>query len=506
MSRKPPANSAISAIPVTMISGLLEHFPDGIVFVDDQGIIQFSNQEAERIFGFARDALLGKPVESLIMPEIRERYAKEIRQMLESDTPIRSGKKSELVGCRKDGGAVPIEWSNHVFKEGDSILCYCCITDIFERSELQNKLYQQTITDPLTELFNRRYFDERLKQEFRRASRHRRHFSVIIIDVDGFKQSNDLHGHAFGDEILCKASGLFLEVLRDEDTIYRYGGDEFAMILPETPKEGAVELAERLRRAFAKNCCDKDKRLNLTLSIGVASYPDDGEQEDELVGAADRRMYHSKGNGGNRITAHHLHQDIDSDEGAVLRSLNILIHAVEKKIGIKSAEGVSHSQEIRSLAIGIGRRLSLSSERLYLLEQAAVLHDFGLLYIQSNIMGKPDKLTMEEMEEVRKHASIGEQVLGLLAGGADDLADLPLIVGQHHEWIDGSGYPRGMQGEDILLEARILGICDAYSAMRSERAHRPALSEERAIEELKRLSGRQFDPKVVDALLGVLQG
>jgi diguanylate cyclase (GGDEF)-like protein/PAS domain S-box-containing protein len=487
-----------------MAGGFLEYFPDGIVFMDCDGAIRFFNREAERIFGYSRDEVLGKAVHQLLAPEMQARHAQDFRQLLSCETPIVSGKKMEVMGCRKDGGPVPTEWSSHMFKDDSGTLLYCCITDISERSELQNRLYQQTITDSLTGLFNRRYFDERLKQEFSRANRYRRHFSLVIIDVDGFKQANDLHGHAFGDEMLLRASEVFLEVLRDEDTIYRYGGDEFAMILPETPKEGTVELAERLRRIFAKRCCVEDKRLKFTLSIGIASYPEDGENEDELVGTADRYMYHSKGNGGNRITAHPPHEDVDSDEEAVLRSLNTLIHAVEKKIGVKSAAGMSHSQEIRSLVIAIGRRLGLSAERLYLLEQAAVLHDFGILYIQSSIMAKPGKLAPEEMEEVRKHAVIGEQILGLLAAGSGDLADLPKIVGQHHEWMNGNGYPRGIEGDEILLEARILGICDAYSAMRTDRAHRPALTEERAIAELKKLSGKQFDPQVVDAMMSVL--
>ena len=503
MTNKPSFDTDVPAVSAAMAAGFLEYFPDGIIFVDHNGVIQFFNQEAGRIFGYARDEIIGRPVQSLISPEMQERHVEGFSRLRQSDDAVVSAKKTEITGLRKDGNSIPIEWSYHMFKDDSATLFFCCVTDISERTELQNQLYQQTITDPLTGLFNRRYFDERLQQEFSRASRYRRHFSLVIIDIDGFKQANDFHGHAFGDEMLVKASKLFLEVLRDEDTIYRYGGDEFAMILPETPKEGAIELAERLRRKFAKRCCVEDKRLKFTLSIGIASHPDDGEEEDELVGTADRRMYHSKGNGGNLITAHHMKEE-DTDEDAVLRSLNTLVHAVEKKLGGKSAAGLSHSQEIRSLAIGIGRHLGLPVDRLYLLEQAAVLHDFGILYVQSSIMGKPGELTPEEMEEIQRHAIVGEQILGLLASEGSDLDDLPRVVGQHHEWIDGSGYPRGLKGDEILMEARILGICDSYSAMRTHRAHRPALKREEAIKELKLLSGTQFDPQVVDALLSVL--
>jgi len=503
MTNEPSFDTGLPAVSAAMAAGFLEYFPDGIIFVDHNGEIQFFNQEASRIFGYARDEIIGRPVQSLISPEMQERHVEGFSRLCQSDEAVVSGKKAEITGLRKDGNLIPIEWSFHMFKDDSTTLFFCCVTDISERTEMQKQLYQQTITDPLTGLFNRRYFDERLQQEFSRASRYRRHFSLVIIDIDGFKQANDLHGHAFGDEMLVKASKLFLEVLRDEDTIYRYGGDEFAMILPETPKEGAIELAERLRRKFAKRCCVEDKRLKFTLSIGIASHPDDGEEEDELVGTADRRMYHSKGNGGNLITAHHMKEE-DTDEDAVLRSLNTLVHAVEKKLGGKSAAGLSHSQEIRSLAIGIGRHLGLPVDRLYLLEQAAVLHDFGILYVQSSIMGKPGELTPEEMEEIQRHAIVGEQILGLLASEGSDLVDLPKVVGQHHEWIDGSGYPRGLKGDEILMEARILGICDSFSAMRTHRAHRPALKRDEAIKELKLLSGTQFDPEVVDALLSVL--
>lgn len=133
-----------------------------------------------------------------------------------------------------------------------------------------------------------------------------------------------------------------------------------------------------------------------------------------------------------------------------------------------------------------------------------MLHDIGTLYVADGVMNKTGALAQEELEEVRKHVAVGERLLTLLVSGRDDLVALPAIVGQHHEWFDGTGYPRGLKEEDILIEARILAVTDSYSAMRSERAHRVAKTDEETLAEIRRLSGKQFDPKVVDALFEVV--
>jgi diguanylate cyclase (GGDEF)-like protein/PAS domain S-box-containing protein len=495
-------------IPISgvMTAEFFAHFPEGVVISNQEGNVLFFNEECKRLFGYTDDEILNHNISKLVPAELWESHSAALQRLLQKKQRIAYGNKIELEVVTKAGDKLTVEWSYHVLREGKNAYLFSLIEDVSERVELQSQLYQQTITDSLTGLYNRRYFDERLKQEFVRSSRYNRNFAIVIIDIDGFKQANDLFGHAHGDGLLIKAGKIFREVLRDGDNVYRYGGDEFAMILPETSKEGAVEFAERLRRVFAKECCSGEKRLKLTLSIGVSAYPEDGPDEVELVAVADSRMYHSKENGGNMTTAYRPHDQMNGEEDLMLQSLNNLVHIMEKKAVKESQSGISHSTEIRTIGTGICRKLGLSKTRVELFEQSAMLHDIGILYVDYGMVDKPGKLTQEEHEEVKKHAAVGERLLTLLVAGREDLAQLPSIVGQHHEGFDGSGYPRGLKGEEILLEARILAVTDSYSAMRSERAHRPAKTDEEALKDIQRLSGKLFDPNVVDALFEVLSG
>ncbi|MCF6280670.1 MAG: diguanylate cyclase [Candidatus Polarisedimenticolaceae bacterium] len=503
MSKK-RLSTGVLPISNVMTAAFFAHFPEGVVVSDQEGKVLFFNKECERIFGYSEGEISGCNISKLVPPELWESHSAVFERLLQKKQKTAYGNKIELKVVNKAGQNLTIEWSYHLLQEGENTYLFSLIEDISERVALQAQLYKQTITDALTNLHNRRYFDERLKQEFIRSSRYNRNFSIIIIDVDGFKQANDLYGHSFGDKMLVKAGKIFLDVLRDGDNVYRYGGDEFAVILPETVKEGAVELAERLRRVFARECCCSDKRLKLTLSIGVAGYPEDGPDEVELIATADSRMYHSKENGGNMTTAYRPHDDLGGEEEIMLRSLNNLVHIMEKKVGRKTLSGVSHSTEIRSIGTEIGRKINLSVDQLDLFEQSAMLHDIGILYVAGDVMKKSGKLTPEEHEEVRKHVVVGERLLTLLVSGREDLKRLPAIVGQHHEWFDGTGYPRGLKGEEILIEARILAVTDSYSAMRSERNHRQAKTAGETLNEIQRLSGKQFDPQVVEALLKVV--
>lgn len=485
---------------VTFLNG----FPYGVVFSDKSGKILFVNDETENIFGYSKNEVVGKPVEVVLPAELNQKLGDGGDEFDYDNPSIVSKRRIESKCPHKDGSLVPIEFSYHLIKDDGNQFNLSIIRNMSQQIELQERLYQETITDSLTGLFNRRYFDNRIIQECHRASRYQRLFSIIILDIDGFKQANDLFGHSFGDEMLVKATKIFREVLRDGDTACRYGGDEFALILPETTKEGAVELAERLRSVFANNCNIKEKRISLTLSIGVASHPEDGSNEVDLVRVADRRMYQSKESGGNIITAYNI-KDADESDDAFILLLTRLIHLVEKNRGWHSQEGVSHSQEIRALGVEIGRKLCLPEERLRLYEHAAMLHDIGTIHIPRSLFDKKGKLTEQEIKEIRKHTEVGEEILGLMDTTHNpDIAELKTIVSQHHEWVDGNGYPRGLKGEEILPEAKILAVTDAYSAMRTSRAYRPALTSKEVVNELKQMSGKQFDSEVVNILLELL--
>ena len=369
----------------TLLS-FLENHVEGIIISDVQGNVLFSNNACNETLNYSSVEIKNTRIDDIIV----SKTSKDTHSPTSSLVTLlfSPNTKTETSCYTKDRKKIPVEISYNIIKDEEGSFIFLTLADISDRIALQQKLYRQTITDPLTELFNRRYFDEHLTQEFSRATRYRRPFSTIIIDIDGFKQANDLHGHSYGDKMLLKARDIFNNVLRDGDTVYRYGGDEFAMILPETAKEGAIEVSNRLRERFARQCSDKEKRIKLSLSIGIASYPEDGTDEQALIGAADRRMYQSKESGGNLITAYDAMQQLENDAETLLRSMGALVRLMETSRGQSAVNGISHSQEIRALAVEIGRCMQLPEKRLYLLEQASMLHDIGTIYIPHNTIKK----------------------------------------------------------------------------------------------------------------------
>ncbi len=474
---------------------------NGLFVLDLQGNIEFANKKILDILSLNENDILGRNINSLIAPAYKEKESIAFDKVLQSDVAVYAGEKVETVLIGKEDIEITVSFTCNMLRHQAQSILFCVIEDLSHHLELQKQLYHQAITDSLTGLFNRRHFDVRLGEEFKRANRYRRAFSVVIIDIDGFKQANDLYGHQYGDEMLVKSTQVYQQVLREGDTVYRYGGDEFAMILPETSKEGAIELAERLKEIFAKQYSLSQKRINLSLSIGIASYPEDGMDDKGLIGAADRRMYHSKESGGNIVTSYDEIGGLEDDAETLLRSLRNLAHVMEKNRGI-STGGLNHSQSIRSLVIEIGHKFGLTYDRISLLEQASILHDIGSLYISSAILKKESKLSKLEWDEIKKHTRVGEEIINMISPQHGEyMIELQKIIGQHHERMDGTGYPRGLSGEQILLEARILSVADSYYAMLSQRPYRKTFSKKEAQQELSIRAGEYYDPAVVNMLL-----
>lgn len=488
-------------ISKSTINTLWNQSADTIILTDEQGNIIFWNKKAENVFGFSYKEIIGKPIIKIIAKKYRKKYVDYIKDRSSSFME----QVLEVEGLKKDEGKVSVEVSVSIAKDRKKYIFAYIVRDISEKVKLQQKLYQQTITDSLTGLYNRRSFDETLKIETERARRYNRPFSVIVMDIDNFKQINDSCGHMVGDEMLIKAKDVFLGNLRKFDTAYRYGGDEFGMALPETSKKEAIDVAERLRSKFAKKCAVKYKRIKISLSLGVASFPEDGRDDKSLIGAADKRMYHSKSEGGNIVTAYSVNKMIGSKAEALFSSLSFLAIADEENRSMLSVRGISHSQKTRALALEIARRIGLNSERMAILEQGSMLHDIGMIFIPKKIVNKTGKLTDKELMEIKKHPLIGEEVLEMCLTSRNNkkLMDIPKIVGQHHEWINGQGYPRGLKGNEILIEAKILKVVDAYDSMSSGRYYRKAFRKDKIIKEMKKNAGKQFDPNIVNLLLKI---
>jgi diguanylate cyclase (GGDEF)-like protein len=372
---------------------------------------------------------------------------------------------------------------------------------LIENARLYEKMQQQAITDFLTGVHNHRYLRDRLEEELARTNRGGLPFSIMMLDLDQFALFNDTYGHPAGDTVLRNVASAIASACRATDILGRYGGDEFMVILPQTNKTQAKRLARRIQSRLGRQpfrIGEEGAEMSVTVSIGVASSPEDGDRGERLILEADAALYESKRRGGNRIFL----CGRPSDSSLASRSGTLgIIQALVNALGEKEPYGRDHNSIAARYAGLMAEVLALSDGERENLRKATLLHDVGKLAIPDRILLKPGPLSKQEWPGVRKHVLLGEAIVR----GIPELANAAAAVVSHHERWDGRGYPRGLQGEDIPLLGRIIAVVDAYSAMTCDRPYRKALSHGQALRELKSNAGTQFDPRLVDVLLELIK-
>ena len=357
-------------------------------------------------------------------------------------------------------------------------------------------------TDPLTQLPNRRGFRELLDLELERARRGGAPLTVLVGDVDHFKDVNDRAGHHVGDAALQRVAALLRDGVRKIDAAARIGGEEFAVVLPGAGAQEAFAVAERLRCALRDAFADAS--VPITISFGIASHPAHAETAASLVRAADEALYGAKESGRNRSVIHSpalrglAREGRDERDVEAERFLAVVLDLAEA-VDVRFSGSARHSETVGRYAELMARELGLPEQRVGRVRLAGLLHDVGKVGVPDAILRKPGPLSDEERAVVAGHPALGAQLLE-----HPSLRDVQAWVGAHHERPDGAGYPRGLSGGELPLEARIIAVGDAYEAMTSDRSYRDAIGHERARDELCRHAGAQFDAVVVDAFLRVL--
>jgi len=406
-----------------------------------------------------------------------------------------------LLLARPPASGIPAWW---LVGMGTLLVAAILIQSMRERVELLiAQLYDAARTDPLTKLSNRRGFRELLDLELERARRGETAMTVLLGDVDHFKEVNDRSGHHVGDAALQRVARLFEHGKRQIDGAARVGGEEFALILPDTDGEGAFVIAERLRCALREEF--SEDTVAITISFGVASYPQHGETAASLLRAADEALYGAKESGRNRTMLHSpFLRGQDRAEGEprdieAERFIAVMLDLAEA-VDLRFSGSARHSETVGRYAEMMARELGLPEWRIGRVRLAGMLHDIGKVGVPDSILSKPGKLTDEELATIRRHPELGAQILEHAS-----FADVRAWVGAHHERPDGGGYPLGLRGEALPLEARILAVADAYEAMTSDRSYRSSIGQAAARAELKRCAGSQFDPLVVEAFLRCLE-
>ncbi len=367
-------------------------------------------------------------------------------------------------------------------------------------ARLERRIAGANRTDPLTGLLNRRAFEELLEIELERVVRSDSSLSVIVGDLDSFRTVNERQGHEAGDAALQTVATDALKWKRRIDHAARIGGEEFALLLPETDERGAFIVAERLRRATHRSFSESP--VPVTFSFGVASAPAHGSDSVALLGAADRASAAAKNLGGDRsvIYSDEVARSLAQMSGQATEELQLAtVIALAEALDIRDTGTGLHSHTVGRYAELMARELGFDAEHVERVRLAGVLHDIGKIGISDSVLSKPGPLDADEWNEMFTHPEIAARLLS-----RPEFDDLREWILAHHERPDGLGYPHATSGGDIPLEARILAVADAFEAMTADRVYRPALGEDTARAELEAGSGTQFDPDVVAAFLRAL--
>ena len=358
------------------------------------------------------------------------------------------------------------------------------------------RLSDATRTDPLTGLLNRRAFEELLDSELERSRRTGRPLSVLVGDLAGLGLVNAGRGHRAGDAVLQLVAQDMQKWKRRIDSAGRIGGEEVALLLPETDVGGAFLVAERLRRAAHRTFAEEP--LPVTISFGVASHPDHGDERDLVMSAAWRAMGAAKELGRDRSVIYsaevsRMLASADGPGGADLKLATVV--GLAEALDIRDTGTPGHCHTVGRYAELMATALGLPAERAERVRLAGLLHDVGKIGVSDRLLTKPGPLDAEEWQEMRTHPELAARLLA-----HPEFEDLRSWILAHHERPDGHGYPKGLSGDAIPLEARILAVADAYEAMTADRVYRPAMGEEAARAELEAGAGTQFDAAVVAAL------
>lgn len=362
---------------------------------------------------------------------------------------------------------------------------------------LEEEVRELSTVDPVTRLYDGRYFRQRLGQEINRAAREDAPLSVLVLGLDGSHELRAQGRDAAADDGLLNLAVHVGHVRRAMDVACRLAGDEIAMILPGAAGLDAVLVAERVRSVA--HATGEHTGLG-ALSVGVATYPDCGSGPEEIIAAGRSALGFARGYGGDRAFLY------DSEVAALLQAEKkdrisgddafvATVYALAAAVDARDPSTCEHGQNVARIAASIARELGLASPHVEEIRTAGLLHDVGKIGVGDRVLRKTGPLSDDEWDEMRQHPLVAHRILA----GTRLEGIRPWIL-HHHERVDGSGYPEGLAGDAIPLEARIIAVAEALDAMVQGRPWRAPMSVEGAVQEIVACSGSKFDPAVVGAL------
>jgi diguanylate cyclase (GGDEF)-like protein len=382
-------------------------------------------------------------------------------------------------------------------------------------SNLVVEVEKLSILDPLTGLLNRRGFFSQALKCVEQARNEKSDIAVMLVDIDLFKNVNDVYGHQIGDIVLQSVALEFMRTIRDTDLTGRYGGEEFISMLSNVTEEEAFSIADRFRSRIESLVIQTDfYNISVSISIGVCHINSKAAGMESLFSRADKALYEAKVSGRNRVVmwknsspySHQCPTPSLPPESSVVTSKQPLkvydetVESLARALEMRDHDTKGHAERVVTLSVRMAEMLGLSHEECEDIRRGALLHDIGKIAIPDSILFKPGKLDPDEWEIMKQHPVYAYNFISPVKV-LSRLLDIPYC---HHELWNGSGYPRGLSGNKIPLAARIFTLVDVWDALTSDRCYRPAWPQKKAIEYIQDQSGIMFDPELAPVFIGML--
>ncbi|MDW7658769.1 MAG: diguanylate cyclase [Bacillota bacterium] len=458
---------------------ILTSIGDGVLVVGNDGKVIMLNQVAQELTGWHGIEAIGRHYRDVFVishEDGKTEIIDPIAEVLAKDKTCEMG--NHVILTSASGQHYNLEDSAAPIKDNrqQTVGVVLVFRDATEKKAQRMKVEQLSYYDQLTGLYNRHFFEAEMK----RLDKERNlPLSIIVGDVNGLKLTNDVFGHAAGDELLQKIAQVLTRVCRSDDIIARWGGDEFMLLLPRTSLCDTERIVQRIKAEFAR---EQVQSIHGSISMGCATKTTGDEKLLDVIKDAEEAMYDRK-----IVERSKLHSSV--------------IQTIQERLMGENSREKAHAERVSKLAVQFGKLLNLKEDEQRKLINAAYLHDIGKIALSTELLQKNYNFTDAEYNEVKKHATVGYRILNAF----DDTLDIAEAILTHHEHWDGTGYPKGLTGDEIPRLARIIHLIEGFDRMTQGSMGKPAMNQEQALRVIAEEAGAQFDPDLSAAFIQMMK-